>query len=92
MVKPKRLQYLHLISLTVQGIRNKSKRLRLKEYIKQQNAHNNLIQETHFTSEIEDSIKHDFQNFNLYHSYGRNVSKGCLILIAHSLNCEYRFP
>ena len=88
MAKHNRLQYVHLLSLNVQGIRAQSKRLRLKEYIKQQNAQIILIQETHFTSEIEDSIKQDFQNFNLYHSFGSNVSKGCSILIAHSLNCE----
>ena len=85
MVEHKQLQYVHLLSLNAQGLRNQSKRLRLKEYIKQQNAHITLVQETHFTSDIEDSIKYDFQNFNLYHSFGSNVSKQGLF----NFNCTF---
>ena len=47
----------HLISLNAQGLRNISKRARLKEWIFQQKADIIFLQETHFSLDIELLLK-----------------------------------
>ena len=78
--------FIHLLSLNVQGLRNSSKRARLNEYILQQKANIVFLQETHFTTEIKNIIENDFNNYKVYNSYGRNTSRGCSI--EHKLNAE----
>ena len=53
----------HTVPLNAQGLRNQSKRVRLKEWLSQQNVNIILIQETHFTSDIENNIRNYFDHF-----------------------------
>lgn len=75
-------------SLNVQGLRDKSKRMRFKEYIMQQKFDIIFIQETHFTSEMSNLLNLEFDNFTQHHAYGTSQSKGCSILISN--NCQLR--
>ena len=77
---------LHLIYINSQGLRNQNKRLRLNEWLIQQKTDIALLQETHFTADIEYNVKNDFKTFYIYHSYGSNLSKGCSILVKDTLN------
>ena len=81
-----KINIVHMISLNAQGLRNQNKRLRLNEWLNQQNASIFLIQETHFTTNIENSVRTDFEHFHKYHSFGTNNSRGCSILIKDNLN------
>ena len=85
MTTSKQNDIVHFISLNVQGLRNKDKRARLGQYIKQQKANFVFIQETHFTIELEYLIKQEFNEFYIYHSYGTSNSRGCSILISKTL-------
>lgn len=75
-------QILHIASLNVCGLRDSQKRLRLMQWIKQQNVDIILTQETHFTPDITSQINFDFSNMNSYHAFGSNLSRGCSILIS----------
>ena len=77
---------LHLISINSQGLWSQNKRLRLNEWLIQQKTDIALLQETHFTSNIEYNVKNDFKNLNIYHSYGSNLSRGYSILVKDTLN------
>ena len=77
---------LHLISLNCQGLRDKLKRARLKQYMLLQKAKIFFIQETHFTPELSPLIKDEFDDWLLFNSYGNNLSKGCSIFIKKNLN------
>lgn len=57
--------FFHILSLNVQGIRNKDKRYRLKEYIKMQRVEILFIQETHFTIETTDLLKREFDELDI---------------------------
>ena len=78
----------HLISINAQGMRNISKRARFKEWIFQQKANIILIQESHFTSDIEYLVQNEFELFDVYNSFGNNSSRGCATLILKSLNAN----
>ena len=78
----------HFISLNAQGLRNSAKRARLREYISQQKANIIFLQETHFTPDIKTLIINEFNSFEVYNSYGNNLSKGCSILFEKSLSTE----
>lgn len=46
-------EYVHIISINVQGLRDKLKRARVKQYILHQRAHIAFLQETHFTEDLK---------------------------------------
>lgn len=80
--------YFHIISLNCQGLRSGNKRARLKQYITMQKAEIVFIQESHFTPEISDSIREEFDNWNIYNAFGSNLSRGCSILVNKKFNCD----
>ena len=75
---------MHLLTLNVQGLRDKQKQERFYTYIKQQKANVIFIQETHFTQELENTLnqKHKWQSF---HCYGSSQSRGVSVLIDKNL-------
>ena len=75
----------HFISLNSQGLRNKDKRYRLKEYLKLQKVDIAFLQETHFTSDLVSSINSEFDQWNTFHSFGSSTSRGCSIFINKKL-------
>ena len=77
MTTSKQNDIVHFISLNVQGLRNKDKRVRFV-----------FIQETHFTIELEYLIKQEFNEFYIHHSYGTSNSRGVSILISKKLNAN----
>ena len=76
------------ILLNVQGLRDKLKRARLKEYLSQQKADIAFLQETHFSSDMQSVLKDEFQDWTIYNSYGDSKSKGCAILIKKQFQCQ----
>ena len=88
MSNPTITDIVHFISLNAQGLRNISKRARLKEWIFQQKADIIFLQETHFSLDIEHLLKNEFDSFDLYQSYGNSNSRGCAILISKKLNAN----
>lgn len=76
---------IHFISLNTQGLRDLSKRERLKLWIKQQDAGICFLQETHFTEEIEHLINAEFSEWTCYHSFSKSNSRGVSILIKNVL-------
>ena len=79
---------IHITSLNCQGLRDKHKRERLKQYMLTQKADIFFIQETHFTHELMPIINNEFIDWKFYNSYGNNKSRGCSILFKKSLNCD----
>lgn len=79
---------LHILSLNAQGLRNKEKRMRLKEYIRLQKVDIVFLQETHFTADISNTVRLEFEQWHIINSYGTNTSKGCSILTNKSLSYE----
>ena len=77
---------LHLISLNVQGLREKSKRLRLNQWIIQQQTDIAFLQETHFTNDVIKTLNIDFEDWSLYHSFGTTNCNGVSILISKKLD------
>ena len=79
-------EILHLISLNAQGLRDKCKRLRLVQWLSHQRADIVLLQETHFTIDLVKTLIYEFNEWNLYHSFGTSNCKGVSILINKCLN------
>ena len=77
---------LHILSLNCQGLRDKMKRKRLQQYLLQQKTDIVLLQETHFTHEIAETIRQEFIEWKVLHSYGGSNNKGCSIFIRNSVN------
>ena len=61
------INHIHFLSLNVQGLRDRLKRSRLKEYIDTQNAQIVYLQETHFTNDI--TVKLLLQQFSYMYHY-----------------------
>ena len=78
---------LHLITLNVQGLRDKLKRNRFYEWVKNQKANIILAQETHFSNEIIPYIRAEWQG-EIIHSIGTSQSRGVSIFIHNSLQAE----
>ena len=76
----------HLISLNTQGIRDFNKRSRLIQWLKQQRVDILFLQETHFTHDLENSIRIEFIDYDLFHSFGTRASKGCSIMFDKKIN------
>ena len=77
--------HVHLISLNVQGLRDKSKRLRLNQWLFHQKSDITLLQETHFTNDLVQTLTDEFVEWNLYHSFGESNCRGVSILIKKQL-------
>jgi len=75
------LNHIHFVSLNVQGLRDRYKRLRVLQWLKNQKAYIVFLQETHFTEDIIDIISQDFENWRFFNSYGKNLCRGCSIMI-----------
>ncbi|VDI15401.1 blast:LINE-1 retrotransposable element ORF2 protein [Mytilus galloprovincialis] len=78
------LNPLHICSLNCQGLRKYEKRIRLKEWIKQQKCNIIFLQETHFSN---NSIDKEFTG-DLYHSFGSTQSRGVSIYINQKIKYE----
>ena len=77
----------HFISLNVRGLRNKEKRSQIFRWFKCQKADVIFIQETYWTSDIENLIKNEWRG-SCYFSHGSNHSSGVAILFDQKLNLE----
>ena len=77
---------LHFVSLNTQGLRERNKRWRLKQWILNQNIDVLLLQETHFSEDLSVTVANEFTNWNLYHSFGSSNSRGVSILISKILD------
>lgn len=77
---------LHICSLNCQGLGNKEKRQRLKEWSKCQKENILFLQETHFTKEIVPTLENEFETENIFHSFGTKSCRGVSILIKKKLN------
>ena len=79
-------KYIHLLSLNTQGILDINKRSRLIQWLKQQKGDILFIQETHFTQDQENSLRMEFSEYDLFHSFGTRASKGCSIIFNKKIN------
>ena len=85
---------IHILTLNVQGIRDKNKRYRLYEWLKCQKFNICFLQETHLTEDIINTFRNETQNkYISYHSFGKSNSCGVSILINESsdfscISCE----
>lgn len=80
--------YIHFLSLNCQGIRQFEKRARLKQYILSQKCHILLLSETHITVDIEKLFEKEFNEWQIFHSFGSSNSRGCSILINKSIHFD----
>ena len=76
---------LHILTLNVQGVRDRNKQKRVFELAKQQKANILFIQETHLTADITSSFDQQFNGTKL-HSIGTSNSRGVSILIHSSVD------
>jgi len=76
---------LHLISINTQGLRDKFKRLRLNEWLKNQEPDIVLLQETHFSQDLIPCLIDEYGEWKLYHSFGESNCRGVSIFINKSL-------
>ena len=68
---------IHFLSLNVQGLRDRLKRSRLKEYIATQKAQIVYLQETHFTNDITVKLLlQEFSEWSLFHSIAPVIAVG----------------
>lgn len=74
---------LNVISLNVQGLRNRAKRLKIFQYCKRFRANYVLLQETHSLMQDELGWKRDWGN-DIFFSHGTSHSAGVAILIGKS--------
>ena len=70
-----------LLTLNVNGLRNKLKRQTLFKFIDTIQADIMLLQETHSNTTNEDTWKTEWSSNNLYFNHGETNSKGVLIAI-----------
>lgn len=77
------MNVLHVLTLNVQGLRNKEKRFRLYEWLKHQNFGVAFLQETHFSDDLFKQINSEIQDFaKIFHSLGKTNSRGVCIMIS----------
>ncbi len=80
-----KINTLHLVSINAQGLRDRAKRARLKQWIVQQKADIVFLQESHFTPDLMSTITTDFDEWNVFCSFGTNNSRGCSIMLHNSI-------
>ena len=78
---------LHICSINTNGLQQPEKRQRLIEWSKQQQCNILLMQETHFSQNIENKLIQDFEG-SLYQSNGTSNSRGVAIWIKK--NVEFK--
>jgi exonuclease III len=78
---------LHLLSLNVQGLRDKAKRHRFYMWLQQQKGDIICIQETHFDTKIEKQVLSEWEG-DIYYAHGESNSKGVAILVRNTKHCE----
>ena len=78
---------LHICSINTNGLQQSEKRQRLIEWSKQQQCNILLMQETHFSQNIENKLIQDFKG-SLYQSNGTSNSRGVAIWIKK--NVEFK--
>lgn len=76
---------LHLLTLNVQGIRDKNKQRRFIEWCKQQKADLLFLQETHLTPELFQGFERKY-NGHIIHSPGSSNSRGVAVLFHSSFH------
>ena len=76
---------IHLLTLNVQGVRDKNKQARLFQWSKQQKANILFLQETHITKDIQLSFDRQF-NGTVLNSPGTSNSRGVAVLIHSSVS------
>ena len=74
----------HILTLNVQGVRDKNKQKRVFEWAKQQKANILYIQETHLTTDCISNFDQQFKG-TIVHSIGTSNSRGVSILIHSSV-------
>ena len=75
----------HILTLNVQGLRDKNKQKRVFEWSKQQRANILFLQETHLTTDIIQNFNNQF-NGTVLHSCGTSNSRGVAVLIHTSVS------
>ena len=78
------LNNLHICTANVKGLRDKQKRLRLYQWIKNQKCKIFFIQETHFNTSLENALT--IESDHSYYSHGTTSSRGVAILINNKLD------
>ena len=78
---------IQLISQNCNGLRNKLKRKMCFTWLKKQNADIALLQETHWSKEIENFVRNEWQGF-VFFSHGMQNARGVAILIKK--HCEFK--
>ena len=81
------IQKLHTVTINAQGLRDKIKRNRFYEWVKNQKANIILVQETHFSEEILPFIRTEWKG-EIIHSIGTSQSRGVSIFICKNINAE----
>jgi len=76
---------LHICSINTNGLQQPEKRQRLIEWSKQQQCNILLMQETHFSQNIENKLIQDFEG-SLYQSNGTSNSRGVAIWIKKNVD------
>ena len=79
--------YLQILTINAQGLREKQKRNRFYQWVKQQKATIVLAQETHFTDDMMPYITTEWPG-DILHSIGTSNSRGVSIFIHEKLNAE----
>ena len=77
-----------ILTLNVNGLRNKIKRQTLFKFINTIQADIILLQETHSTINNENIWKTEWSSSKLYFNHGETNSKGVLIAIKKDFNIE----
>ena len=77
----------HFISLNARGLRNKDKRSQVFQWFKCQKANVIFIQETYWTSDIENTVKNEWRG-SCYFSHGSIHSSGVAILFDQTFNVD----
>ena len=78
---------LHILTINTQGLREKQKRNRFYQWVKQQKAKIIFAQETHFTEDIIPFIRSEWPG-DIIHSIGTSNGRGVSIFIHEKLNAE----
>ena len=71
----------HIMSLNAQGLSDFNKRTRLIQCLNYQTVDIVFLQETHFTTDLFNTLAVEFSNWSIYNAYGTSNNRGCSILI-----------
>ncbi|VDI81458.1 blast:Transposon TX1 uncharacterized 149 kDa protein [Mytilus galloprovincialis] len=78
---------IHICTLNVKGLRDKEKRTRFYQWIKNQKSLITFIQESHFDENLEKKLYTETSNV-IYFSHGTTQSRGVAIIIDNKLECK----